>query len=118
MFRITKQFRFEASHSLENLPPGHKCSRLHGHNYVVEIELSSEELDPSGFVVDYGEVSKKFRLLLEEWDHEHLNDVCDFNPTAENMAHYLYVLARAWWPEVTAMRVSETPDTWAEFREA
>ena len=53
MFRITKEFHFSASHQLKGLPAEHQCARLHGHNYVVEVELSAETLNEHGFVRDY-----------------------------------------------------------------
>jgi 6-pyruvoyltetrahydropterin/6-carboxytetrahydropterin synthase len=56
VYRISKQFSFETSHRLSLLPETHKCSRLHGHHYVVEVVLESEELDRYGFVRDYGEL--------------------------------------------------------------
>ncbi|RMG90640.1 MAG: 6-carboxytetrahydropterin synthase QueD [Chloroflexi bacterium] len=117
MFTISKQFTFSASHQLEQLPPEHQCARLHGHNYVVELILQAEELDENGFVVDYLDL-KPFKMFLdEELDHRHLNDVLPFPTTAENIARFLYRWAKERWPQVTAVRVSETPKTWAEYRE-
>jgi len=115
MYRISKQFHFCASHILENLPPDHPCSRMHGHNYVVELELASEDLDAAGFIVDYNDLSPFEDLLKEEFDHRHLNDVVDFNPSAELLAAYFHRRARSMWPQVSKVRLSETPKTWAEF---
>jgi 6-pyruvoyltetrahydropterin/6-carboxytetrahydropterin synthase len=56
MFTIAKRFTFSASHRLENLPEGHPCSRCHGHNYAVWLELKAERLDGRGMVVDFGEL--------------------------------------------------------------
>jgi 6-pyruvoyltetrahydropterin/6-carboxytetrahydropterin synthase len=117
LFQISKQFTFSASHVLERLPAGHPCGRLHGHNYVVEIVLESGELDPSGFVVDYRDLTPFRRILDEELDHRHLNDVLVEQTSAENVAKYLFRRARELWPAVAAVRVSETPRTWAEYRE-
>jgi 6-pyruvoyltetrahydropterin/6-carboxytetrahydropterin synthase len=117
MYQISKQFHFSASHILHALPEGHPCSRLHGHNYIVELVLESDTLDERGFVVDYGDLSPFGHMLDEELDHRHLNDVFPFNPTAENIACSLFEWAKAHWPQVVAVRVSETPKTWAEYRE-
>jgi 6-pyruvoyltetrahydropterin/6-carboxytetrahydropterin synthase len=117
MFTISKQFHFSASHIIEGVPQEHPCSRLHGHNYVVEIVLAAQVLDAVGFVVDYNEL-KTFKKIIDcELDHRHLNDVLPGATTAEAIAAYLYQKAKVIWPQVVAMRVSETPRTWAEYRE-
>jgi len=90
---------------------------LHGHNYAVEVVIESPCLDDRGFCqVDYGELDP-FRVYLDEHlDHRHLNDVLPIRPTAENLARHLLVEARRCSPFVVAVRVSETPRTWAEYR--
>jgi len=77
MYAIAKRFAFSASHQLAHLPTGHPCSRLHGHNYEVEVVLESAELDAAGFVVDYRRLDAVKRCLDECLDHRHLNDVVD-----------------------------------------
>ncbi|MFG2892323.1 6-pyruvoyl tetrahydropterin synthase family protein [Streptomyces sp. NPDC048248] len=117
-FRITKKFEFSASHRLAGLAPEHQCARMHGHNYVIELELGADDADllPVGFVRDYGELSA-FKVWLDEnLDHRHLNDVMDGNPTAENMAAWVYKTWSMEFPELTCVRISETPKTWAEYR--
>ena len=117
MYQISKQFTFSASHQLLNLPQDHPCHRLHGHNYVVEAVLESESLNQYGFVRDYNELDELKNYIDENLDHRHLNEVFGHDDTtAENLAHFLYDWAKQKWPEVTAIRVSETPKTWAEFR--
>jgi 6-pyruvoyltetrahydropterin/6-carboxytetrahydropterin synthase len=98
------------------LPDDHPCSRLHGHNYSVEVILASETLDETGFVVDYNALSAFRAILDDELDHRNLNDVLPCPTTAEHLARYLFDRARALWTEVVAIRVSETPRTWAEYR--
>ena len=117
MFTITKQFHFSAAHSLEGLPTTHPCSRLHGHNYIVEVELQAAALDAVGFVRDYGELNKMKAHIDAHLDHKNLNDVLDIQTSAENIAKHLFDVGRKYWPELTAVRVSETPKTWAEYRE-
>jgi 6-pyruvoyltetrahydropterin/6-carboxytetrahydropterin synthase len=118
MYTITKQFTFSASHQLAGLPDGHPCGRVHGHNYIVEVVLQSERLNEVGFVRDYGELWKVKSYIDEGLDHRHLNDVLPVgcNPTAENLAHRLFDYCILHWPEVVAVRVSETAKTWAEYR--
>lgn len=118
MFIIKKEFSFSASHRIYGLPEDHPCSRLHGHNYRVEVVLSSESLDGVGFVRDYRELSAFKHYLDDTVDHRDLNEVLgDDCVTAEQMARFFYRWCKAKWPEVSAVRVSETPKTWAEYRE-
>ncbi|WP_120500914.1 6-carboxytetrahydropterin synthase QueD [Roseovarius sp. EL26] len=117
MYRITKEFAFSASHQLFGLPEGHQCGRLHGHNYVVMIELSGQELNANGFVRDYQELAPFKAYIDDTFDHRHLNEVLgDDMVTAERLAKHFYNWAKARWVEVSAVRVSETPKTWAEYK--
>lgn len=117
MFRISKEFQFSASHQLKQMPPDHQCARLHGHNYVVVVELSSPTLDQYGFVRDYTELKPLKDYIDDTLDHRHLNEVLgDDCTTAEQLAKHLYDWCKALWPETSGVRVSETPKTWAEFR--
>lgn len=115
MYKISKQFAFSASHILEGLPQEHPCTRLHGHNYVVTVHLKSKKLNNTGFVKDYRELSIVKEYLDNKLDHRHLNDVFEFNPTAENMAKYLYDTFKESIPELYAVEVSETPKTTAIY---
>jgi 6-pyruvoyltetrahydropterin/6-carboxytetrahydropterin synthase len=118
--RITKEFHFSASHRLDSLPEGHPCGRLHGHNYVVELELSAdpEDLTEAGFVRDYRDLDEFKRWVDAEVDHRHLNDLLPAgrNPSAENMAIWLYQRWCPRFPQLSAVRVSETAKTWARYR--
>ena len=118
MYEISKQFLFSASHQLDGLPPEHQCARMHGHNYIVELVLQAEALNEYGFVVDYLALRPFKTFIDENLDHRHLNDLFSFPTSAENLARYLYDWAKQKWPQVTAVRVSETPKTWAEYRES
>ncbi len=117
MYTITKEFHFSASHQLTSLPLDHPCARMHGHNYAVVVELAAEELNRHGFVRDYREL-KAFKIYLDdEIDHRHLNEVFDCEAvTAEYLARHFYQWCKARWPEVSAVRVSETSKTWAQYR--
>ena len=117
MFRIRKEFHFSASHQLSHLPDDHQCARLHGHNYIVEVELSAPDLDTNGFVLDYRELAPLKHYIDDELDHRHLNDVFgDDMVTSERLAREIYDWCKARWDQVSAVRVSETPKTWAEYR--
>lgn len=116
MYTITKQFTFSASHQLEGLPDDHPCSRLHGHNYIVEVELQAPALDSVGFVQDYRDLDFVKEMIDRELDHRHLNGVIGINPTAENLAGWVFVRCFERFNKLAAVRVSETPKTWAEYR--
>lgn len=115
MYKISKEFAFSASHILEGLADNHPCSRLHGHNYVVTVHLKAKKLNAIGFVKDYRELDEVKRYIDDKLDHRHLNDIFSFNPTAENMAKFLYDIFSESIPEIYAVEVSETPKTTAIY---
>jgi 6-pyruvoyltetrahydropterin/6-carboxytetrahydropterin synthase len=87
--RVTDSF--SASHQLLGYPG--KCSRLHGHNYRVEVAVQGRDLDALGMVVDLGTIKAALALVLDALDHRHLGDVEPFsvgtNATSENLAVYI-----------------------------
>lgn len=112
MYTITKEFHFSASHQLHNMPKGHPCARPHGHNYIVKVELKSAVLDPTGFVKDYGLLSPIKEFIDNELDHRDLNQVLPIaQPSAENIAKYLFNVFKSKYPELHAIEISETPKT-------
>lgn len=116
MFFIWKEFKFSASHQLNGLPDDHQCSRLHGHNYTIEVELAHDHLDDTGFIVDFGLLKPIKEYIDNTLDHRHLNDIFNFNPTAELMAQHLHATFKAIFPMIVAVRVKETDTSWAEYR--
>jgi len=115
MYTINKEFHFSASHILTGLEPEHPCSRLHGHNYVVNIFLRSEKLNEVGFIIDYGELKPVLHYIKDVLDHRHLNDILPFNPTAENLARHFYDTFKPQFPSLFKVEVSETPKTNASY---
>lgn len=115
MYKISKEFHFSASHILRGLPEGHQCGRLHGHNYVILIELASYGLNEIGFVQDYGELNEVKKYIDEQLDHRHLNECFNFNPTAENIAKFIYATFIVKYPLLNAVEVWETPKTKARY---
>lgn len=114
MYTISKEFHFSSSHQLTHLPVEHPCSRVHGHNYIVIVELSSEKLNEDQFVVDYRELNPIKVWIDTVLDHMHLNDVLDFQPTAENIAKWIFNLWKHDYP-LSAITVQETPKTMARY---
>lgn len=117
MYRISKEFHFSASHILNGLGEDHPCGRMHGHNYVIIVELSSFELDSTGFVEDYGALKDIKDFIDEKVDHRHLNDVVPYQPSAEKIAYWLYTMFKSRHPMMSAVGVKETPKTIAWYRE-
>jgi 6-pyruvoyltetrahydropterin/6-carboxytetrahydropterin synthase len=118
-YTIGKEFRFAASHHLDQLPPGHKCARLHGHTYTVQVLLASGKLDEAGFVTDYAGLDPLGRYIDAELDHRDLNEVLAIQPSCELVARHLFHWCRDHLPAghlLSAVRVSESPATWAEYR--
>ncbi|MEV0480088.1 6-pyruvoyl trahydropterin synthase family protein [Streptomyces sp. NPDC050508] len=120
MLTITKEFHFSASHVLDRLPSWHPCARMHGHNYIVVLELSArrEDLTEAGFVRDYRELDAFKKWMDDTLDHRHLNEAMGggISPSAENLATWIFDLWIERFPELRAVRVSETLKTWAEYR--
>lgn len=117
MFTIRKTFHFSASHQLHQVGQAHPCSRLHGHNYEVTVELQSPTLNDKGFVKDYLALAELKHYIDDVLDHRHLNEVLgDDCVTAEQLAKHLYDWCASRWDEVSAVAVNETPRTVAEYR--
>jgi 6-pyruvoyltetrahydropterin/6-carboxytetrahydropterin synthase len=116
MYTISKEFHFSASHCLNGLPEEHPCSRVHGHNYIIMVELTAVKLNKTGFVVDYRDLQPIKDYIDNKLDHRHLNDVFYLNPTAENIAKILFAVFKVWFPQLSAVEVRETEKTKAIYR--
>jgi 6-pyruvoyltetrahydropterin/6-carboxytetrahydropterin synthase len=108
-FTVSKEFSFEAAHSLPHLPLGHKCRNTHGHSYRFSVECSAP-LDDRGFVVDYAEISAVVNPIVARLDHQNLNDLFPFHTTAENISAWLYEEVSKHLP-VSAIVFHETQKT-------
>ena len=89
---VFREFTFEAAHRLPFVPEGHKCGRLHGHSFRVEVRVEGD-IDPAtGMVIDFAEIKAAFAPLLDRLDHYCLNEVDGLdNPTSENLARWIWV---------------------------
>ncbi|MCL8385103.1 MULTISPECIES: 6-carboxytetrahydropterin synthase QueD [Xanthobacter] len=116
--RITQGFTFEAAHFLPNVPETHRCRRVHGHSYRVDLALEGPVDPVTGFVVDFFDVENAFGPLLKQLDHYCLNDVEGLeNPTAEIIAAWIWTRMKPLLPTLASVRVYETPMSYAEYSE-
>ncbi|MFT5426073.1 MAG: 6-pyruvoyltetrahydropterin/6-carboxytetrahydropterin synthase [Gammaproteobacteria bacterium] len=89
---IYKEFTIEAAHLLPNVPEGHKCKRLHGHSFKIEIHVGGDINPELGWVMDFNDIKDSFKPIFEQLDHHYLNDVEGLeNPTSENLARWLWL---------------------------
>lgn len=116
-FELRKTFKIDAAHRLTGLPPGHKCARLHGHTFSIQVVLEGE-LDPrSGVVMDYNQIRAEVEPVLEQLDHRYLNEVPGLeNPTSENIAAWLWSRLKPRLQGLKEIQVSESDSSLAVFR--
>ena len=107
MYYVSKRFTLAASHRLEVDYPT-KCSRLHGHNYEIEVFCKAAELDANGMVVDFKTIKER---VTDRLDHRNLNEVLPCNPTAENLARWICEQI----PDCYKVIVKETEDNTATY---
>ncbi|MFK8067473.1 MAG: 6-carboxytetrahydropterin synthase QueD [Gammaproteobacteria bacterium] len=88
---IYKEFSIEAAHRLPNLPDDHKCSRLHGHSFMIRICVEGDVDPATGWIMDFAEIKKAYKPVFDQLDHHYLNDIEGLeNPTSENLAKWVW----------------------------
>ena len=91
MIEVFKEFKFEAAHKLPNVPEGHKCARLHGHSFVVQVYVTGVMSEEKGWIVDFADIKKCWKAIEPLLDHNYLNDVEGLeNPTSEVIARWIW----------------------------
>ncbi len=106
---IYKEFTFEAAHLLPHVPAGHKCGRLHGHSYRVQVHVSGEPGAETGWIMDFSEISGQFKSVHERLDHRYLNDIEGLeNPTSEHLTRWIWDMLKPGLPALSRIVVSET----------
>ena len=114
--KITQAFTFEAAHRLPLVPETHRCHRMHGHSYRVDLCLEGPINQDTGFVVDFFDVEAAFGPLLERLDLHCLNEIAGLeNPTAENIAVWIWDRVKPLLPQIASVKVYETQLCWAEY---
>jgi 6-pyruvoyltetrahydropterin/6-carboxytetrahydropterin synthase len=115
--RLVKQFTFEAAHLLPNVPEGHKCRRLHGHSFRVEVAVEGEMDERLGWLVDFDELKTAFEPIRLRLDHYYLNEVEGLeNPTSEVLARWIWQRLKPRLPLLTELVVHETCASRCEYR--
>lgn len=136
---ISKDFEFEAAHSLPHLPYTHKCHRLHGHSYKLKVTCAGE-IDPAfGWVIDYADISKVVNTVIQAIDHTNLDQLFFVPPrpkinessgkpmapdlghktkpsTAENLAIWFYKQLKPTLPSVVEIQIKETASSCVTYR--
>jgi 6-pyruvoyltetrahydropterin/6-carboxytetrahydropterin synthase len=106
---LAKTFRFESAHFLPNVPPEHKCRRMHGHSFRATIRVTGPVDPATGWVMDYADIAAAFEPLRLALDHRSLNDVDGLaNPTSENVARWIWERLKPTLPLLSAVTVHET----------
>jgi 6-pyruvoyltetrahydropterin/6-carboxytetrahydropterin synthase len=113
---LFRTFTFEAAHLLPKVPEGHKCGRLHGHSYRVDVHVGGDVDPATGMVLDFAEIEAACGPIRELLDHHYLNDIDGLgNPTSENLARWVWDgLAAAL--ALTKVVVRETCTSGVEYR--
>ena len=115
--RLTKDFQFEAAQTLPKVPAGHKCGRMHGHSFKVEISVEGQVDPATGWVYDHAEISRAMKPLLVQLDHSYLNEIEGLeNPTIENMAAWFWEKLAAACPGLCEIVIHETPTARCVYR--
>lgn len=130
MIRLTRRYRIESAHQLTGMREGHKCARLHGHNYAIELTIESVAPHANGMVIDADDLDTAVLPVIRRLDHQTLNEACAdgtpegtaaaAQPTAENLAAYLLArlgfMSNSGRYRLASVIVRENEDLWAEAR--
>ena len=114
---IYKVFTIEAAHRLPNVPEGHKCARLHGHSFRIELHVTGEPGEHTGWIMDFADLKAAFKPLYQQLDHNYLNDIEGLeNPTSERLAMWIWDRLKPAVPELDEVVVPETCTAGCRYR--
>lgn len=115
---LKKEYRFEAAHHLPRVPAGHKCARVHGHSYRVELHVRGQVDPQTGWLVDFGVLDEVFAAeVYRRLDHRNLNEVPGLeNSTCELLAAFVWRAVRPQVPQLSAVTIRETADASCTYR--
>jgi 6-pyruvoyltetrahydropterin/6-carboxytetrahydropterin synthase len=114
--RLVHEFRFEAAHRLPRVPEGHKCARLHGHSFRVELAVEGPVNAETGWFMDFGDLYQLWAPLHEVLDHHYLNEVPGLeNPTSEVLSRWIWQKLKSRLPALARVAVFETCESRCEY---
>jgi 6-pyruvoyltetrahydropterin/6-carboxytetrahydropterin synthase len=114
---IFKEFTIEAAHRLPHVPAGHKCGRLHGHSFRIEVQVTGAVGADTGWVIDFADIKAAFSPLERQLDHNYLNDIPGLeNPTSENLARWVWERLSPGLPNLSRITVRETCTSGCTYR--
>jgi 6-pyruvoyltetrahydropterin/6-carboxytetrahydropterin synthase len=114
--RLAHEFRFEAAHRLPKVPVGHKCSRLHGHSFRIELAVAGPVDESTGWLIDFERLYDAWKPLYDELDHRFLNEVPGLeNPTSELLARWIWERIAPSLPALARVAVHETCESRCEY---
>ena len=114
---LVKTFRLEAALSLPNTPAGHKCRRMLGHSYRVDIHIKGPVDPHAGWVMDFGQIKSAVEPILDELDHRCLNEIAGLeNSTSEILAKYIWDRIGPHLPGISAITVWESDTSRCIYR--
>ncbi|MXP51223.1 6-carboxytetrahydropterin synthase QueD [Pantoea sp. SoEX] len=106
---LFKKFKFEAAHFLPYVKTNHKCSKVHGHSFLVTLEITGEINPKTGWLIDFSEVTEIFKPIYDRLDHSYLNEIPGLeNPTSEILAQWIWNQLRPNLPFLSAVTIQET----------
>jgi 6-pyruvoyltetrahydropterin/6-carboxytetrahydropterin synthase len=109
---IYRTFTIDSAHRLPKVPLGHKCGQIHGHTFIIDVFVSGEVPDETGWVVDFADIKKAFLPIHDQLDHCYLNDITGLeNPTSENIARWIWQKLSPHLSGLSKIRVKETPQS-------
>jgi 6-pyruvoyltetrahydropterin/6-carboxytetrahydropterin synthase len=115
--RLTKDITFEAAQTLPSAPEGHKCHKMHGHSFKVEVSVEGEVNPETGWFYDHAVIGRAMKPLVEQLDHSYLNEIPGLeNPTIENMAAWFWRKIEAQCPGLCEIVIHETPTARCSYR--
>jgi 6-pyruvoyltetrahydropterin/6-carboxytetrahydropterin synthase len=115
--RLTRDFTFEAAHTLPKVPAGHKCARMHGHSFKVEVSVEGEVDPATGWLYDHARIGDAVKPLIEQLDHAYLNEIAGLeNPTFENVAAWFWNKLAPHCPGLSEIVIYETPTVRCSYR--
>jgi 6-pyruvoyltetrahydropterin/6-carboxytetrahydropterin synthase len=114
---LRKTFQIEAAHRLPHVPVGHKCARLHGHSWRIEVAIEGPVGDDTGWVMDYADLKAAFQPIYDRIDHHYLNDIPGLeNPTSERLAVWIWNELKPRLPLLCELVIAETCTSQCVYR--